>query len=489
MKRAFTLIELLVYMAIMSFIIIVAGRVFSDSTSMRVRTQNMVKATEELNKVVAIIKEDMSQMGAKTYRVSQTTATTERKDTIKGIHVGYSGANELLLNEDVYIKKDEPSKDISSFNLKHRYELANGNDSIAFKKIILNADGKNMGVRLISWALRADSTLYRRCATINETNYVAADDDEASICKEDDLAKAEAVAIANNVRTFRLLPSRPGNPDVTGWRFPASSSPDNLAFKLINKGMGEANVPSCAVDSITYKGVNMVTLRNFARNDETGNGTKHNELYVAEPNASGDDYQACRQFTFKVGETYSVKFKTPPIDNKIDTLMTLFQPDKDHISIGFRKANTQRYTDVDGLKTDFMFYVPQTKDYDVNSINHYFEFSVQTEVNDACAVFTFAFYGPKANMGKLAIQDFEIWQKPKAYHFKHKDDPGYDPTADKDYATEDDPNTTRKLKDKKSVKAFELELEIKKGGKTSESITTLSTISTPNNGIEAEEVL
>jgi len=488
MKRAFTLIELVVYIAIMGFIIIVAGRVFSDSTSMRVRTQNMVKATEELNKVVAIIKEDISQMGAKTYKISQTTKTEERKDTIKGVYVGYAGANELLLNENVYIKKDEPNKDFSSFDLRHRYHTdASGkeknNDSIGFKKNLLDANGKNMGVRLISWELKAD-TLYRRCATINKTNYVAADDEDASICVKDNLNDATPIAMANNIQAFRLLPSRPGNPNVVDWRFPANPSPDNLSFKLINEGTGKADIPSCIIDNITYKSINMVTLRNFARNE--GNTTKHNELYVADPDANVDNYQACHKFNFKVGETYSIKFKTPPIDNKIDTLMTLFQPDKDHISIGFRKANTERYTDVDGLKTDFMFYVPQTKDYDVNSINHYFEFSVQTEVQNACAVFTFAFYGPKANIGKLAIQDFEIWQKPKAYHFT--DDGGY---YTKRYATkEDDKSPSENLKNKKSVKAFELQLEIKKGKSDGgEVISNLSTISTPNNGIEAGEVL
>ena len=491
MKRAFTLIELVVYMAIMGFIIVVAGRVFSDSSSMRVRTQNMVKATEELNKVVAIIKEDMSQMGAKTYK--KPRSATSDSVIIKGVNV--DATDEFLLNENVYVSK--ANKDFSSFDLLHR-DFGNGknNDSIAFKKIILDKDGKNMGVRLISWALRADKILYRRCATINKTNYVAADDEEASICAQDDLAKAQAVAIANDIQAFRLLPSLPGNPPVTDentkhylQKFPSSSS-GNLAFKLINKGTNTGtNTPSCTVDSITYKGINMVTLRNFARNDETSTtATNHNELYVADANNSnvndGSTYTACEKFNFKIGETYSIKFKTPPIDNKIDTLMTLFQPGKDHISIGFRRAdNGERYTNVEGLKTDFMFYVPQTKDYDVNSVNHYFEFSVKEEVLGACAVFTFAFYGPKANIGKLAIKDFEIWQKQKAYHFPHDGDPDYAPL----YATVADPDT-KKLERKKSVKAFELYLEINKG-KTIEGITTFSTIPTPNNGIESEEVL
>ncbi|MBR2075781.1 MAG: type II secretion system protein, partial [Fibrobacter sp.] len=47
MKKGFTLMELVVYMAIMGIIVLVAGQAFSNSTKFRVRTQNMIRATQE----------------------------------------------------------------------------------------------------------------------------------------------------------------------------------------------------------------------------------------------------------------------------------------------------------------------------------------------------------------------------------------------------------------------------------------------------------
>ena len=43
-KSGFTLIELLVYMGIIGVVVIIAGQAFSDSTKVRVRTENMIKA-------------------------------------------------------------------------------------------------------------------------------------------------------------------------------------------------------------------------------------------------------------------------------------------------------------------------------------------------------------------------------------------------------------------------------------------------------------
>ena len=67
MKKGFTLMELLVYMAIVGIVVLVAGQAFSDSTKFRVRTQNILKAGEAANVAAELMKEDVAQMGAKSY--------------------------------------------------------------------------------------------------------------------------------------------------------------------------------------------------------------------------------------------------------------------------------------------------------------------------------------------------------------------------------------------------------------------------------------
>ena len=64
-KAGFTLMELMVYMAIVGIIVLIAGEAFSNSTKMRVRTDNMVRATQEAENVGMILKTDIEQLGAK----------------------------------------------------------------------------------------------------------------------------------------------------------------------------------------------------------------------------------------------------------------------------------------------------------------------------------------------------------------------------------------------------------------------------------------
>ena len=45
-KSGFTLMELMVYIAILSIVVLIAGQAFTDSTRFRIRTQNMLKATQ-----------------------------------------------------------------------------------------------------------------------------------------------------------------------------------------------------------------------------------------------------------------------------------------------------------------------------------------------------------------------------------------------------------------------------------------------------------
>ena len=73
-KSGFTLIELLVYMGIVGIIVVIAGEAFSNSTKFRIRTDNMIRATQEAENVGTLFREDAAQMGAKaSVDVSATT--------------------------------------------------------------------------------------------------------------------------------------------------------------------------------------------------------------------------------------------------------------------------------------------------------------------------------------------------------------------------------------------------------------------------------
>ena len=64
-KSGFTLMELLVYMGIVGIVVVIAGEAFSNSTKFRIRTDNMIKATQEAESVAMLFKEDVAQMGSK----------------------------------------------------------------------------------------------------------------------------------------------------------------------------------------------------------------------------------------------------------------------------------------------------------------------------------------------------------------------------------------------------------------------------------------
>ncbi|MDR1812997.1 MAG: type II secretion system GspH family protein, partial [Candidatus Fibromonas sp.] len=374
MKKAFTLIELLVYMIILGFIIVVAGRVFSDSTGMRIRTQNMTKATEEVNKVAELIKEDMSQMGVKAW----------------GEKVS-SGETVFDKMEKAYW--DLPAEDLSSFSL--------GNDNILFKKISYDENnGKYIGTRLISWALTADGILRRRCVTIDPTSTPstpspASNDPEIGLCPSgsaSSIENADGVIMATNVRTFKLVPSLNNSSSLHFGGPPDASG--NATFGLLSRhGAGSNDYK----ETIISQPINIATLSGFERNDDP-NGQKRNQVFVTDKNpTSGTNYTSCKKFTFEKGETYAVKFKTPINigTNSPDSLMTLFQPSLDHIAVGLRKSDDGKM--IDELKTDFMFYPPQEND--AGSINQYFEFSVPEKVSNACVAFTFAFYSGTDEVG------------------------------------------------------------------------------------------
>ena len=490
MKRGFTLIELLVYIAIMSFIIVVAGRAYSDATGMRVRTQSMTKATEEVNRIAEIIKEDLSQMGAKAWINSDNQGNYAAQPT----------------EQRAYI--DIVSGDSSSFELWHRTQLPKGNDSIQFRKISYDPDGKYIGTRLISWALSSDRILRRRCVTLHSSTSLS--DPEIGSCPHANDVNASSVVpviMAEDVQAFVFYPSKPledpigKGADKSSWGGELTAGSPNPTFSLISRATSGnyyatgITQPASGTNTAILNGSSPCDVGRlcFEKNNPSTNQMKQHQVFVAGPGASGGNIGNCESFSFKKNETYAIKFKTPmnymKAGNELvpDSMMSLFQPGVDHMAVGFRSSNGDP---ISLMPTDFMFYPPQKNvEDDISKTNQYFEFSVPNDVSNACVAFTFAFYSGPVNgdfgphKGKLRIKDFELLHKKDGTYKFERTNP--------DYATSTDSDPT--YEHKKNVKAFELILEVSKRNEVGSTRRQAENeyigyvIPVPNNGIVPPE--
>jgi prepilin-type N-terminal cleavage/methylation domain-containing protein len=470
MKRGFTLIELLVYMAILGFIIVVAGRVFSDSTSMRIRSQNMLKTSEAVGRISNLIMEDISQMGAKAW-VDNSTGLVSVDN---GVYMN------LTANPD--------NGDISSYNLQHRVLGSDSLDKFVFRKVEFNDQGEKLGLREISWEANANGELHRACRTIGTCV-----GDECSACPTTptNIDNAPKVLIATNVRKFVLNPSVPGiqgNAVANDTLLGKAADPE---FKFLERKTG-TNVKISLNIAHSDPSVE-ATVSNFAINDMSNaeDSKKFNQVYLTSPTAI--IWSDCQDMNFKKGETYVVEFAMPfpPATTSTteaalaqarrDSSTTQFLPGIDHFAVGLR--NKQSGNTVPGAPTDILFYPPQSGD--AASLLRRAEFSVNNDIN-ACLAITFAFYSPKANLGKLIFRNFKVFRKAEAtFRFPRPADPAYV----LNYGTEDISATQDRYKQKKNVKAFELRMDIEYNG---EKTSTYSgngngmVILTPNNGILAE---
>ena len=135
-KSGFTLMELMVYIALLGGIVLIAGRAFSDSSKMRVRTQSMLQANQTAGNVATIIKQDIAQLGAKSSKEVPDPTNPTLIDNFSTVHV-----------HDVYIDPDnavDSLKDSSSYKiLKKRGEDIG--DTIVMRRLRYKSDGDSAG--------------------------------------------------------------------------------------------------------------------------------------------------------------------------------------------------------------------------------------------------------------------------------------------------------------------------------------------------------
>jgi len=467
MKRGFTLMELIVYMALLGFVIVVAGRVFSDSTVMRVRSQSMVKTSEEVGKISHLIKEDISQMGVKAWGQANSSNSNSGSS-----NSAYNVYNVGTSNPKIYW--DQANKDVSSYALTHK-KLSDGTfrDKITFRKADFDGAGHFIGIREIEWeALENSNKLVRRCATLPNpvcpTGATCATTDiDASVCPTKASASlADTVVMAENITNFHIIPSKPGKAgNSQDTLFGKAAEPDFRLLK-VNGGSGIETITNTHDES-----TNTATLSGFAQNsNSTGGTTSYNELCLAKNTSGG-----CEPFTFEKDETYVIEFKMP-FDPKVpeELQSTQFVPGRDHLAIGLR-------TSASGvtLPNDILFFPAQSKE--ASTLIRSLEFTMKQKVENVQVVMTIAYYPPPSTAGQfngaegiLKFNAFKIFRKAdETFHFPVNEDYG-----------------TTVITEKNNAKAFELILEIDNRGEKSGTYSVDDNknkkgmvIPTPNNGV------
>ncbi|MCL2261318.1 MAG: hypothetical protein FWC15_08210 [Fibromonadales bacterium] len=438
----------------MGFIVVVAGRAFSDSTKMRIRSQNMLASTEEAGQVASLLKEDISQMGTKTWAKPGSGTNLEHE-------IGLETSDQAnAVYESYNSNENDPTADYSSYSLLRDGDNNTMNE-IRFRKVFYEANGAYRAVQQIRWfAETVNNTvvLKRQCETL--------------LGEKNNDCSGDAIEMARDVHRFKLLPSRPGLKTTTS---DCATSVACYSDTLMLGGAGDIfslqareGYPSAAI----IPGTNYVTLKSFPPIATAGNSPSNTsgQYYVGAKNGE-PGWQNCELFNFKVGETYAMQFNIPyeaydcipgsgnPSACQKYSRMSTFRPDLDHLSIGLRNAGAS----IPNIP-DFLFYPPQ---YSSSPIERNFEFSVPNDVS-ACLAITAAIYG-QASAGQITFSNFKLYRKlDKVYHFEDTPDSNYNP------------GITGAIKGKAAVKAFRLELEI---NKRTEKSKAAMVIPVPNNGI------
>lgn len=441
--------ELLVYMAIVGIVVIVAGQAFSDSTKMRIRTQGMIKANEIATNIGAVIKDDISQMGAKSSK--EYTGAMES-----------DGFSQIF--SDVYMdlgNVDVSKIDSSSFKLT----LSTDNQQdFKFRRIRYDAEGRYRSTEEIRWYLE-DETLKRSCWTVAYKIGTTVDEDD--LCTKMTPEEAISVVIAENVTDFNIIPGKPKETIENLQMFPHSGD----EFMLVPR-YGESYYNLLTVNNSGSS----TEMSGFASNfDQSTNQVKvsagnteqveKNQLFAAEyVNPFTVDATSWKsvcsinenKFSLETNTTYEISFDVAYIER--NNKMGMFLPERDALSVGFRDASGSRPEQI----PDFYFYPPVADVYAAKTRS--MRFSVGEAVENVCLAFTFASFSPIATMGSITIENLKLKKVATAnYTF----DPSWNP--------EDEAN----IKDKKNVKAFKLRIGVAVDGEKG-SIEQL--ILAPSNG-------
>jgi len=462
-KEGFTLMELLVYMAIVGIIVVIAGEAFSNSTKFRVRTDNMIRATQEAENVAMLFKEDAAQLGAKSSR--------EAGDAALGAEYGVQFS---AVNENVYMDPnnvDEDQRDFSSFTIT----TTDGMSDVKFRRLRYDENGYYEAVEEVRWFVE-NNVLKRSCKLLaKKVGLVVANDDP---CSDVEAADKTPVEMATSVDSFYVIPATPGVVDETLQQiFPPNNA---TQFRLIPR-TDDIKLASFRTENAGGEengGGTSVIIRDFVSNFNVSTeqvfdspNQKINQAFAVknEDDAVAVWSNMCSSYgnlTLEANQVYEISFNVPyPGD---DDKSLVFVPGKDHMSVGFRVIGTGDYPRLNGKKLidDFLFFPPlDSRGNGVRSMR----FSVPQQISNVCLAFTFACYSPLVSQGRITIENLRVNKVATAtYTF---DDPPFDAEAHK--------------KLKQNVKALQLLLKVsrgKKNGGPGETGRVLIAVPIPSNG-------
>ena len=457
-KAGFTLMELMVYIALLGGIVLIAGQAFSDSTKMRVRTQNMLQASEVAESVANLVKADVAQTGAK----------SSMEEGVSGVGAQY-GNKFSGIYTDMYM--DPSDGDSSSFTVITK----DGFDSLTIRRLRFDDCGYSLAKEQIAWYVH-NGTLWRKCKFL--PNKMAQIDDDGNLvldsehnpvfvdipltehdpsCKstipDDDPCKdSTEVEIAEGVNTFNVIPGKPG---VVGDNIQLFPETGVAEFRLVgrNDGVRQLLLVSNEKSEINKGGLTQ-TLSNFFQNYGQAEGAKKFNEVIAIRNETTTEtsWQALcskdgNHFTFEPGELYEISFEISSPSEDADK-SKMFVPGEDHMAVGLRDKETgdlPKVNDVVQVR-DFTFFPPMGLKGEGGGPGRSMRFSVAQKVENACLAFTFACYSPLVSQGKVSITNLRLTKVPSAnYNFET-----YDFESHKH--------------DKQNVKAFLLKLDIKRSG-------------------------
>jgi prepilin-type N-terminal cleavage/methylation domain-containing protein len=452
-KSGFTLMELLVYMGIVGIVVVIAGQAFSNSTKFRIRTDNMIRATQEAENVATLIKEDLEHMGAKSSKEAGASATY--------------GDNFSPVYGSIYmdpLAAVATNIDSSSFLIS----TEDGFDKIVFRRVRYDASGYYEGIEEVSWFVR-NGSLWRNCKVLDKVAGLSLTDDP---CSDGANSTPTDIEMATGVTEFKLTPSKPSALGDAVQIFPPIGETE---FKLVPRRGDLGYIAPTVANANGQDGLggDVQVISGFYSNYSTetdppgvvvASERKINELIVMKNESTTEtswktlcaDYG---NFTFEPDQVYEISFEIPfPGDKKDKSLM--FVPGEDHMSVGLRDYSTGHEPMVDGVKQleDFMFFPPlDTKGGGKRSMR----FTVPNRLENVCLSFTFACFSPLVAQGKLSIKDLKV----KKIAGTKYDFSGFDAEAHKT--------------DKQNIKAFFLNLTVARGGET--GIVRL-VLPTPSNG-------
>lgn len=461
-KSGFTLMELMVYIGLLGLIVVIAGRAFSDSSRMRMRTQSMLQASQTSGNVATIIKQDIAQLGAKSAKITPDPADTPTL------------MDEFDFKDSVYMKIDVTNagnNDSSSFTIKKGQGDSEDLDSLIMRRVRYSDAGDYEAVEEVSWYVDEDHVLWRSCRVVDIKTGVSNDEN----CPTEGVG---SVAIAESVAKFKLTAATPAVADSLVSVLP--SDVDSVKnFKLVARFGDSIYEP---LNANPEDGGASITLSGFYRNydfDESNPGPitepdniKANQVFVADPGASTHSWSTqCHKITLEPYVEYEISFSMPPPPE--DDASRMFCPGRDHMAVGFRFADgTRNGKKPDGLY-DFQFYPPTEGD-DTDTGLRKMRFVANDTLKNVCLGFSFALFSPVASAGNINISDLKLKKVPTSnYKFVNGScylTPGSACPANSPCC---DPKV------KKNVKAIKVEFSIAKNG---ESGAETAIIPIPSNG-------